>query len=70
MNTEALVAAARDELSLLSRMALSRATLGQKDGVTYVHLDASGWEVMQIERVREEIESAVKAYCQTEVRFD
>lgn len=70
MNTEALVAAARDELSLLSRMALSRATLEHKDGVTYVHLDASGWEVMQIGRVREEIESAVKAHCQTEVRFD
>lgn len=69
MNTVQLVNEARDELSLLSRMALSRASMEVREGLTFIHLDEAGWEVMQLERVREEIERAVKRVMKTEVRF-
>lgn len=70
MDTNKLITEARDTLSLLARMALSRATMEHKARFVLIHLDQEGWQAMRISRIREEIERAVQEVYGTEVRFD
>lgn len=70
MNTEKLIKEARDILSLLARMAVSRATIERESELALLRFDADGWEILQIDRVRDEIKRAVKKVYGLEVRFD
>jgi hypothetical protein len=70
MNTDTLIKNAHDELSLLSRLVVDRATMREGNGKLTLIIDEEGARLLTMERVRQEIECAVKKAYGLEVAYE
>ena len=70
MDSNTLIANAHDELSLLSRLIVDRATMRETNGKLTLIIDEEGARLLTMERVRQEIECAVKKVCGLEVAYE
>lgn len=65
-----LVREARDDLSLLARMVVSRSEVTESDGVVVIKSDADAAEMLRIPRVQEEITMAVSKVYGATTRYE
>lgn len=70
MESEELIKIAHDELSLLSRLVVDRATMRESNGKLTLKVDVEGARLLTMERVRQEIECAVKKAYGLEVAYE
>ncbi|EHA15301.1 MULTISPECIES: hypothetical protein [Halomonadaceae] len=70
MNSDTLIKNAQDELSLLSRLVVDRATMREGNGKLTLLIDEEGARLLTMERVRQEIECAVKKAYGLEVAYE
>lgn len=70
MESEELIKIAHDELSLLSRLVVDRATMRESNGKLTLKVDEEGARLLTMERVRQEIECAVKKAYGLEVAYE
>ena len=70
MDSGALIANAHDELSLLSRLVVDRAALRETNETLTLIIDEEGARLLTMDRVRQEIECAVKKGCGLEVAYE
>lgn len=70
MNSDTLIKNAHDELSLLSRLVVGRATMREGNGKLTLIIDEEGARLLTMERVRQEIECAVKKEYGLEVAYE
>lgn len=70
MNSDTLIKNAHDELSLLSRLVVDRATMREGNGKLTLLIDEEGARLLTMERVRQEIECAVKKAYGLEVAYE
>lgn len=70
MDSDTLIQNAHDELSLLSRLVIDRATMREGNGKLTLIIDEEGARLLTMERVRQEIECAVKKVCGLEVAYE
>lgn len=70
MNSDTLIKNAHDELSLLSRLVVDRATMREGNGKLTLIIDEEGARLLTMERVRQEIECAVKKAYGLEVAYE
>jgi len=70
MNTDTLIKNANDELSLLSRLVVDRATMREGNEKLTLVIDEEGARLLTMERVRQEIECAVKKAYGLEIAYE
>lgn len=70
MESDTLIKIAYDELSLLSRLVVDRATMRESNGKLTLIIDEEGARLLTMERVRQEIECAVKKAYGLEVAYE
>ena len=70
MESNTLIQNAHDELSLLSRLVVDRATMREGNGKLTLIIDEEGARLLTMERVRQEIECAVKKVYGLEVAYE
>ncbi|SFI13524.1 hypothetical protein [Modicisalibacter xianhensis] len=70
MDSDTLIQSAQDELSLLSRLVVDRATMREGNGKLTLIIDEEGARLLTMERVRQEIECAVKKVWGLEVAYE
>ena len=70
MDSGALIANAHDELSLLSRLVVDRAALRETNETLTLIIDEEGARLLTMDRVRQEIECAVKKAYGLEVAYE
>ncbi|MEL7968188.1 hypothetical protein AAG587_17630 [Vreelandella neptunia] len=70
MNADTLIKNANDELSLLSRLVVDRATMREGNEKLTLVIDEEGARLLTMERVRQEIECAVKKAYGLEIVYE
>lgn len=70
MISDTLIKSAHDELSLLSRLVVDRATMREGNGILTLIVDEEGARLLTMERVRQEIECAVQRAYGLEVAYE
>lgn len=70
MNADMLIQEAEADLSLLSRLIVGRATLQERNGMLVLGIDQEGARLLTMDRVRQEIESAVERVWGMEVAYE
>lgn len=70
MKSDTLIQEAEADLSLLSRLVVSRATMKERDGKLVLGIDEEGRRLLTMDRVRQEIETAVMRVWGLEVAYE
>ena len=70
MDSETLIQEAEADLSLLSRLVVGRAAMQERNGKLVLGIDQESARLLTMDRVRQEIESAVERVWGMEVAYE